>query len=43
MFSTPVLLVIFNLPRTAEKVMAVIRQLKPLHLYIAADLNFKNT
>jgi hypothetical protein len=37
MFSTPVLLVIFKRPRTIEKVMEVIRQLKPLHLFIAAD------
>jgi hypothetical protein len=29
--------VIFNRPRTTEKVMEVLRQLKPLHLYIAAD------
>lgn len=37
MFSTPVLLVIFSRPRTTEKVMEVIRLLKQLHLYIAAD------
>jgi hypothetical protein len=36
MFSTPVLLVIFKRPRTIEKVMEVIRQLKTLHLFIAA-------
>ena len=37
MHKTPILILIFNRPHKTEKVMEVIRQLKPLHLYIAAD------
>jgi len=33
----PVLLLIFNRPDTVEKVMAALREIKPKHLYVAAD------
>lgn len=37
MFNTPVLLIIFNRPHTAQKVFDEIRKIKPRDLYIAAD------
>lgn len=36
-FNTPILLVIFNRPATTQKVFDVIRELKPKHLFVAAD------
>ena len=35
--STPVLFLVFNRPETTEQVFEVIRQIKPLRLYFAAD------
>lgn len=37
MYTTPLLLLIFNRPNLTEKVFSVIQQLKPMHLFIAAD------
>lgn len=37
MFNTPILLLIFNRPKTTQKVFNKIREQKPRHLYIAAD------
>lgn len=37
MFTTPILLIIFNRPRETEKVFEAIRKIKPLELFIAAD------
>ena len=35
--STPVAFIIFNRPDTAERVLAAIRQAKPLKLFVIAD------
>ena len=37
LFRTPVLFLIYNRPEHTRKVFDVIRQLRPSHLYIAAD------
>lgn len=37
MFNTPVLFLIFNRPDLTQQVFSVIRQVKPKHLFIAAD------
>lgn len=37
MFTTPILLLIFNRPNLTEQVFSVIRQVKPIQLFIAAD------
>ena len=37
MFTKPILFIIFNRPRTTEKVFEVIRKIKPTQLFIAAD------
>jgi len=36
-YSTPVLVVIFNRPDKAQKMLEVLRQIKPARLYVAAD------
>lgn len=36
-FNTPVLLMVFNRPRTTKRVFEAIRKIKPARLYIAAD------
>ena len=37
MFETPILLLLFNRPQTAQKVFDEIKKIKPKYLYIAAD------
>lgn len=36
-FDTPILFIIFNRPDTTKRVFGTLRQLKPKHLYVAAD------
>jgi len=41
-FTTPVLFLVFNRPSTTKQVFEAIRQVKPIHLYVAADGPRKN-